>query len=126
MTKSRILLLAIVLFIPSVATAQTSAANKSWSAFWTRFSAAVLNKDRSAIRGMARKGFGTECANISVNEWMRNLDSRRLWGQVQRSVSGGTHSYNGIGKVPGRVTRDDFLIFGYSNGRWYFWCIMGD
>jgi hypothetical protein len=117
------LFLLVFLLVP-IASYGQSAADKSWSAFWNRFSTAINTKNRSAIRSLARKGFGGECANVSVNEWIAGLDKQRLWNGAQEAARRGTIRYD-LGRIPGRVTRDRYLIFGY-NKRWYFWCIMGD
>ena len=50
MKKLRILILGFCLLIPASAFAQTSTANRSWGAFWTKFSAAVNTRNRTNLK----------------------------------------------------------------------------
>lgn len=112
----------IMLFVSISGFAQTSAADRSWNAFYTKFSNAIKTKNRSAIRAMADKGFGGRCANVSVNEWMKGLDSQKLWGEVIKSINKGTT----VSSDRKERIADNYLIFRFINGKWTFYCIMGD
>ncbi len=59
------------------------------------------------------------------NGWLAMVDKYRLWSNLQRAVKGGTKSYDYDGK-PGRVTKDNTLIFAFIGGQWRFMGPMGD
>lgn len=126
MRKLRVLFLMTFLLIPSVTFAQTSAANKSWNAFWTKFSTAVKKKNRTVIKNSVSKRFTWHDADDTVSAWLKNLDTSSLWYLVQNSVSKGTVPYSSGEKIPWRVTRDNHLLFVYENKSWRFYGIMGD
>jgi hypothetical protein len=121
-----ILILLLFLFVPSVSFAQTKqtieSANKTWNTFWTKFSKAVKNKNRVAIKTMASKNFegGTE----DVATWLKRLDKEKLWYLVQNSVNKGVTSFISIeNKRPARYTLDSQgyeLYFEYEKNGWRF------
>lgn len=102
-----------------------SKGNSDWDAFWSRFSAAVRNKNRAAIKSMASNDFDWIAADNSIGAWIRNLDRNNLWYLVQNSVSKGTMSCDSVDKKPSRCTRDGHLIFVFKNSTWHFSGIGG-
>lgn len=125
MKRTRTLWLLFLLLVPTLAYSQ-SAADKSWNAFWSRFSTAVKTKNRAAIKSMASTRFTWHDVDDRVSAWLKNLDKSRSWYMVQNSVDKGTVPYNSGERKPWRVTRDDHLLFVYEGGRWRFYGIMGD
>jgi hypothetical protein len=132
MKLSRIffLLLLLFLFVPSASFAQskrtTETANKTWDAFWSKFSTAVKNKNKATIKSLASSRFTWHDADDTVSAWLKNLDSSKLWYLVQNSVKKGTMTYDSGEKKPWQVTRDNHLLFVFENGSWRFYGIMGD
>jgi hypothetical protein len=106
---------------------RTDLANKSWLAFWTKFSTAVKNKDRVAVKRLMvpeedfMDGGGIE----TRDEYLERLDKDRSWGLLQRSIVKGTTTYN-YGDTNQRSTKDGHLVFHFVNGMWRFVGVMGD
>ena len=134
MTKTRIVFLLLLLFIPPLSFGQasrtTTAANKSWPTFWKQFRAAVNKLNRAAIKRMMANPFDSGGGgNYTPSKWIKFLDVENYWGEVQQSVATGTISFpeysREIGK-PSRVTNRRHLIFIFSKGRWRWAAVMGD
>ena len=138
MKLSRIsfLFLLLFLFIPSLAVAQTSrsvttAANKNWKPFWSKFTSAVKSKNKAAIKQLmvAEKDFSSGNEDRTRNQWLENLDKQKQWGELQKTVAKGTKPYNSDEKSDWRVTPDNemlfVLIFEFKNGGWRFLGVMG-
>jgi len=129
MKLSRISFLFLLLFllVPSIASAQ-SAAEKSWKPFWTQFTAAVKSKSKVAVKRLmiAESEFSDGGGGGTRDQWLKMLDKDKLWGEIQKTVAGGTKAYNSGEKRPWRVTTDDSLLFVFKNGRWNFYGVMGD
>ena len=127
MKKLRILTLAFCLLVPTAAFAQTAAATKSWSGFWTRFSAAINKKDRVALKKLTAapedfslNGGGDE----SPDQWINAIQKNNWWKQYQTSVASGTKTFRCSGIC--RVTKNDQLLFKYLGGRWQWTGLLGD
>ena len=121
-----ILPITLVLFLASLSFGQ-SAADKSWGSFYAKFSAAVKAKNRSVIKSMTSKEFSDGGGGDTLMEWTRNvLDERNYWGEFYRILKNGTKTYNRNSRIKIRVTKDDQFLFGYENGRWRFYGVMGD
>lgn len=99
--------------------------SQDWDAFWSRFSAAVRNKNRMAIKSMASSRFDWQAIDNSIGAWIRNLDRNNLWYLVQNSVNKGTMSCDPIDGRPCRRTRDSHLYFVFEHSRWHFSGIGG-
>lgn len=130
MKLSRIsfLFLLLLLFLPSIAFAQ-SAAEKSWQSFWTQFSSAVKTKNRSAIKKLMASKIQFSDGDVPPNTAIKYLDNANgeLWQQVKESVAKGTKAYDSGNKKATRVTKDDVLVFEFSkNGGWRWVGFMGD
>lgn len=127
MKKTRIISLMFLLFIPSLAFAQTSrskniaAANRSWPSFIAAFRTAVKKHDRATLRGMIATPFICQCEGGPINspdKVIRWLEREKLWGQLQREVApGAKSSSNNAGARPQRSTGIFDFEFG-SDGRW--------
>jgi hypothetical protein len=117
------LLLLVLLCVPSIANAQ-SAAEKSWSPFWTQFVSAVKTRNKAAVKRLMASESAWYSGDGTRNEWLRSLDENGWWGRVQKSVSLGTLSYKDLSRRPSRLTKDKELTFQFIGGRWQFVGIM--
>jgi len=119
--------LVVVMLIPASAFAQKSAADKSWNTFWTQFTSAVNKKSKPAVKRLmaSEKDFSSGGGMEDRDGWLQLVDKQRWWDDLQRDVKSGTKSYDYDGK-PGRVTRNNTLIFAFIGGRWRFMGPMGD
>ncbi len=120
MKKIRILILAFCLLMPISALAQTSAANTSWNAYWTKFTAAVNSKNKTAFKNLmaAEKDF-LSAGGETRDEWLASVS----WAEFKQSVRKGVKVDNYEGK-PGRITKDNYLIFAFIGGKWRFMGVM--
>lgn len=127
MIKIRSLVLVLVLMIPATTFAQAPAANRNWNAFWAKFTSAVNRKSRASVKSLmaSEKDFFSGGGGESRDEWLTMVEEQKWWGLLQKSVRRGVKNYNYDGK-PGRVTKNDHLIFAYIGGRWRFTGPMGD
>ncbi len=114
--KRRILTLVFCLLFPVSALAQTADANRSWNAFWTKFSAAVNAKNKAAVKSMmvAERDFDS-AGGETRDQWLASVQ----WSDLKRSVRKGVKVQSYDGK-PGRVSKDNYLLFEYTGGRWRF------
>lgn len=133
MKTSRIffLFLLLFMFVPSLTHAQKSkhsVADKSWNAFWTRFSAAVKNKDTKALKQLmaSENDFNPGGAGMGRDEWLRFIREQNRWGEYRQSVASGTKKEPCGASIPCRVTKDYYLTFAYINGRWRWTGLVGD
>jgi hypothetical protein len=124
--KTLFVALSFLLLIPSLNHAQT-AANKSWNTFWAQFSSAVAKKSKAGLKKLmaSENDFFSGGGGESRDEWLQMVDRERWWDSLQKSVRSGTKVENSPGR-PGRVTRDNGLVFGFIGGRWRFTGPMGD
>lgn len=114
--KKRILTLVFCLLFPVSAFAQTADANRSWSAFWTKFSAAINSGNKASVKSMmiAERDFDAG-GGETRSQWLASVQ----WSDLKRSVRKGVKAKNYDGK-PGRISRDNYLLFAYIGGRWRF------
>lgn len=119
--------LIVVMLIPASAFAQKSAADKSWNAFWTQFTSAVNKKSKPAVKRLmaSENDFFSGGGGETRDQWLAMIERNRSWGDFQRSVKGGTKYYDYDGK-PGKVTKDNTLVFAFIGNRWRFMGPMGD
>lgn len=115
---------------PTASGAAVSSSDQQWTEYWARFSKAVETRDRKALLGLMSKSFETNGGGESTSEeWLATMDSLNLWTETQRSVATGTKSCPAHFERPKsscRITRDDYLIFDYSDGQWRWTGLMGD
>ena len=112
--------LAVFILIPNAARAQTQselrAAEKSWNAFWTKFSAAVRTKNRKAFVALTSKNFKSG-GGETIHEWL----DYNPWRDLRSSVNRGTKSYVEYKPEIWRITRDEGLLFVYEKKKgWRF------
>jgi hypothetical protein len=131
MKTSRIFFLLFFMFVvPSLTYAQQSrqsAADKSWNAFWTQFSAAVRNKDTKALKRLmsSENAFFSGGAVTGRDELLRYIKDQNRWGEYRPSVASGIKKESCGLPIPCRVTKDDHLTFAYINGRWRWTGLVG-
>ncbi len=102
--------------LPVSALAQTADASRSWNAFWTKFSAAINAKNKSAVKSMmvAERDFDS-AGGETRDQWLASV----RWAELKQSVRKGVKVRNYDGK-PGRISKDNYLLFAYVGGRWRF------
>ena len=137
MTKTRILLLLVLLLGPSLTFAQKSrsrwaAANANWQSFYTAFRAAVNKRDGEAMRRMMPDDFFDGGGGETASEWLRFIEENAKngsWRDLQNSFARGTlinRNLNSKG-VPTRVTKDKLYYFEFrKDKKWYFAGVVGD
>jgi hypothetical protein len=97
--------------------------SQDWDTFWTAFSAAVRNRDRTALKRMMSSPFEGGGAMLSPDEWIKIIDQVRDgetgWPQLRKSVASGTKPIGNYGRRPQRITNDGYLIFELAtDGKW--------
>ncbi len=119
MKKLQIFILAFCLLVPITASAQTSA-NSSWIDFWTKFSAAVNSKNRAAVKNLmiSERDFYS-AGGETRDQWLASVS----WAELKQSVRTGVKVKKFDGK-PGRITKDNYLIFAFTGGKWRFIGVM--
>ncbi len=134
MSKTRIFLLAVLLFVPTFTFAQTSrsvstAANKSWQQFWVRFNQAVKKKDRVALREMMADDFDDNGGGSPAEDYVKDVFSKRMSRDYRVSLASGTKPFKYYDR-PSRITkRGEYpqLIFIFSkSNQWHWAALMGD
>lgn len=111
---------------------KTDAANRAWSGFWQKFTAAVSKKDRVAVRKMMADNFADDSGGLNADEWLKFIDEntrKGSWRDLQKSFARGTV----VNKewrnktVPTRITKDKFYYFEFrKDNKWYFAGVVGD
>lgn len=140
------LLLLLFLFIPSLAVAQTSrsvtaAANKSWTKFFTKFRAAVIKRDRAALKKMISSEFDWTNGELGISpaQVLWNLDNDgawrkgkpNMWKLLQKSLVLNRFKATTYGSRPARSNysknNDPYVFFVFeSDGRWRWHSFLGD
>ena len=69
----------------------------------------------------SEKDFFSGGGGETRDQWLRAVS----WSELQKSVKKGVKNYNYDGK-PGRVTKDNYLVFAFTGGKWRFMGPMGD
>jgi hypothetical protein len=113
--------LALMFLLPNAAPAQSrqtpaAAAQKSWNAFWAKFSRAVKNKDRQTIIALTSKKFFS-AGGETIEEWI----SEPSWAELEESVNAGTKDFRENKKEIWRITHDNYLLFVYEKKGWRFY-----
>jgi len=112
----------IVAALPTCAHAQSAEtkarADARWGPFWSKFSAAVSNKNRKQFIALTAKDF-TDGGGFTINDWLGS--GPNTWASIRRSIRSGTKRYKGDPGDIMRITRNNSLIFEYKRGQWLFW-----
>jgi hypothetical protein len=116
------MMLALMLLLSGLGLAQSSAspnaADKSWKAFWTKFSQAVKTKNRQVFISLISKKYFRDPGGEMINGRLNQAGWRRL----KNSVSLGTKPDKC--RFICRTTRNadpvSALVFVFVNNRWYF------
>lgn len=128
MKKSRLLLLALVLFIPSILMAQ-SAASKAWQPFWTKFSAAVNNKNFQALNALTLRPFDSGGgAEDTLAEFFQGDRAwkNKIWWSLSEAVKAGTKPTDKIDGKLARTSKNNYALFVSTKSGWRFWGLWGD
>ncbi|MFN0278941.1 MAG: hypothetical protein ACKVRN_10095 [Pyrinomonadaceae bacterium] len=139
------LFILVFLLIPSFADAQTprsvtAAANKSWPTFFAQFRAAIVKRDRDALKPMISSEFDWTNGElgISPDDVLWNLDNDgkwrkgkpNMWALLQKSLVIGHFKSAKYGSRPGRhnyVRNDSVCAFVFeADGRWRWQRFLGD
>jgi hypothetical protein len=126
MKKIVLIFFAIAVFAPVSISAQSTAANKAWAPFFTKFKAALKSRNKARVKALMashRNFFYGGGYEASRDEYLQ-----RTMPFLLREANRGVQNYNQTGK-PGRITRPGVhgsLVFEYIGGRWLFTAIMGD
>jgi len=99
--------------------------SQRWATFWRVFLSAVNTRNRVALKRMMATDFFDGLQIETPDAWLRTVDGRGWWRELQKSFAAGTV----ISKTDGstmRLTKDGTLYFQFKNGRWYFAGVMGD
>lgn len=124
--KSMLLSFVIALLAVTVS-AQTQTAKKEWNKFWVKFTNAVKENDKGAIKTMAASDFFDGGGGDTISVWMKeNLDRGGGWAKFYKILKKGTKIYKSDDKKPWRVTLDQQFLFVYKSKRWQFYGVMGD
>lgn len=130
MRKSVFFLLLLVV-VPSADCVQ-SAAERRWKPFWARFTAAVKQRNKAAVKRLmvSAESFSDGSGGVPDGDprdgWLQMVDRKKLWGAIQVTLSKGTKPYDSGEDTPWRVTRDKSMLFVFENGTWRFFGIMRD
>lgn len=58
-------------------------------------------------------------------DYIKEMDEVNKWREHQKSVASGTKPYKLHKGSPARITKDNYLVFEFKNGRWWWWGIAG-
>lgn len=133
LSRNLFLFLLLLLFVPSVSHAQSSA-SKSWNAFWTKFSAAVNKKDKEALKALMSSDFEWALDGYtSPDEVIRIMDKYKYWNQFKRSVANGVKvcGYDApdcfrTKNTARRTKSPNWLLFEFIGGQWKWTRLIGD
>jgi hypothetical protein len=110
----------ILILTPVAGMAQSAAtkskASKSWNAFWTKFGTIVRNKDGKALIALTTKHYHN-AGGETIKEWVQGAP----WSDLKAAINKGTRPYDGHDKQVWRVTKNDYLLFVFEDGRWVFY-----
>jgi hypothetical protein len=110
--------LALMILFPASIRAQTAtqkAADKSWNAFWSKFTKVVRTKDKKGFIALTSKEF-TSAGGETIEEWVEYGQ----WDEWLASVRQGTKNFRWDGRKIRRITQDNYLVFVYEKKGWRF------
>ncbi|HQU84319.1 MAG TPA: hypothetical protein PKY59_14375 [Pyrinomonadaceae bacterium] len=130
MKLTRVYFLSLLLFllVPSASYAQT-AADKAWKPFWTKFSAAVNNKNFNALNALTLKPFDSGGgAEDTLAEFFQGDKKwkNEIWRSLSEAVKSGTSPTEKINGKPARTSNNNYTLFVYTKNGWRFWGLWGD
>lgn len=117
MKKLVLVFFALAIFTPMLVNAQSTAANKAWPAFWTKFRSAVIRKDKPAILALAidDSRFERDAGVDSAAVIAEGMAGGYLSKSARSDINSGFKSWNG-----GKITRKGCLWFKFIGNRWYW------
>ncbi|MEP7236907.1 MAG: hypothetical protein ABI685_03545 [Ferruginibacter sp.] len=94
-----------------------------WDEFWTQFSAAVNKKDKKSMIELSLKGpdFFDGGGGGTAEQWINTADNE-TWQYWQKAVAKGVKTYEKTQKI----TKNDFMIFEFKDGKWVWTAVVGD
>lgn len=94
-----------------------------WDEFWTEFSAAVNKKDKKRMIELSLKGsdFFDGGGGGTAEQWINTADNE-TWQYWQKAVAKGVKTYEKIQKI----TKNDYMIFEFKDGKWVWTAVVGD
>lgn len=103
-------------------TTTASTVDQKWESFWAEYKAAINQRDTQNLRKLMADDFFDGGGGGTADEWVESIQRNNSWNYNQKSIAGGTK----IGKcdVPCRSTKDGYLLFSYTNGKW-LWTGLG-
>ena len=108
-----------------VATQPTTQKSKDqlWDEFWSQFSAAVNKRDKKAMIELSLKGpdFFDGGGGGTAEQWINTADDE-TWKYWQKAMTKGVKTYEKTQKI----TKNDYMIFEFKNGKWVWTAVVGD
>ena len=103
-------------------TAQKSK-DQLWDEFWPQFTAAVNKKDKKAMIELSLKGseFFDGGGGGTAAEWINTADDE-TWKYWQKAMTKGVKTYEKTQKI----TKNDYMIFEFKEGKWVWTAVVGD
>lgn len=109
MKKFILMVFMLAIFASISVNAQSTAANKAWTPFLSKFTSAVKKKNRAAILAMAlpRSSFEPTAGGDYAEDMVDGI--------TLSDLRSGFKSWNG-----GKITRKGCLWFKFIDGKWYW------
>ena len=94
-----------------------------WDEYWTQFSKAVNQKDKTSMIELSLKGeaFFDGGGGSTASQWI-NSANNETWQYWQKAVNKGVKAFEKTKKI----TKDEYMIFEFKNGKWVWTGVMGD
>lgn len=107
--------------VATPATPQTK--EQLWDVFWTKFSAAVNQRDKNAMIALSLQTneFFDGGGGGTAAQWINTADEE-TWKYWQKAVSKGTKVF----EKSQRITKNDYMYFDFKNGNWCWAGVVGD
>ena len=94
-----------------------------WDEFWIQFSNAVNNRDNKAMIELSLKGPDFfDGGGGGTAEYFINTADNETWKYWQKAVKKGVKTYEKTQKI----TKNDFMIFEFKEGKWVWTAVVGD
>lgn len=94
-----------------------------WDAFWTKFSAAVNQRDKNAMIALSLQTneFFDGGGGGTAAQWINTADEE-TWKYWQKAITKGTKVF----EKTQRITKNDYMYFDFKNGNWFWAGVVGD